>query len=291
MMATSALGKWTLSVRTQPNRAETFRQFIQFAGAVGFSLAFALSGITRLSPSEEAKLIHDALSGQFGAVTYVRMLVYAVLFLFGLLWGYNGLHELNLLQEWLKPEHFVIRRRVLVHATSILVGVLLGVLFAVTPEFRTLIYVFIFYTSVDLLLWKLRRDEIASLIEGSVQALERDFGESEGYSNPIRLQRVLNIFRQGAALLKEYYLVRSHYGRVGLQLIGVVALAAIQFSWEQTFPSGIPVDFTPDGITIVGYLLFVWCLSISEVTVYIWRRDLDSRLAALARHLHEVRAA
>lgn len=289
-MATSTLGKWTLSARTQPTRAETFRHFIQFAGAVGFSLAFALSGITRLSPSEEAKLIHDALGGEFGAVTYVRMLVYVVLFLFGLLWGYNGLHELNLLQEWLKPEYFVIRRRILVHATSILVGVLLGVLFAVTPDFRTLIHVFIFYTLVDLLLWKLRRDEIARLIDDSAQTLERDFRDSER-TDPVRLQRVLNIFRQGAALLKEYYLIRGHYGRVGLQLAGVVALAAILFVWETLFPGRTPADFTEDGITIVGYLLFLWSLSISEVTVYIWRRDLDSRLANLARRLHEVRAA
>jgi len=289
-MTTSALGKWALPVRTQSTRAETFRQFILFAGAVGFTLALALSGITRLSPAEAAKLIQDGLNGQFSAINCARMLVYAVLFLFGLLWGHNGLHELNLLQEWLKPEYFVIKRRILVHALSILVGILLGVLFALTPDFRTLIYVFVFYTLVDLFLWKLRKDEIARLIEDSAQTLERDFRDSDGYVNAVRLQRILNIFQRGAGLLKEYYLVRSHFSRVGFQLVGVVALAAAPLVWEALFPGRMLQDFTPDGITIVGYLLFVWCLSISEVTVYIWRRDLDGRLATLGRTLYEMRA-
>lgn len=288
--AASALGKWKLPIRTQSSRADTFRQFILFAGAVAFSLAFALSGITRLSPSDTATFIHDGLAGQFSAITYVRMLVYVVLFLFGLLWGLNGLYELNLLQEWLKPEHFIVKRRNLVHATSMLIGVLLGILFALTPDFRTLIRVFVFYTLVDLFLSKLRRDEIARLIENSVETLERDFAESGEGANAPHRQDVLDIFRQGAELLREYYLTRRHYSRIGVQLACVLTLALIPWAWELFFPRHALVDFTPDGITIVGYLLFVWCLSISEVTIYIWRKDLDARLAALGKRLYEMRA-
>jgi hypothetical protein len=287
-MAANALSyKWKLTTRTQSSRADTLRQFIVYAGALGFTLAIALSGITRLSPTDVAALIRDGLNGQLNEIAYVRVFVYFVLFLFGLSWGFNGLHELNLLQEWLKPEHFVVRRRNLLHATSILVGILLGLLFALTPDFRVLMYVFIFYTAVDLFLWKLRRDEIARLIDNSVQTLDRDVRNA---GDDAKQKSVLNIFRQGTELLKEYYLVRSHYGRVGIQLIGVVGLATTPLIWEALFPGRMLKDFTPDGITILGYLLFVWFLSISEVTVYIWRKDLDSRLAALGRTLFEMGA-
>ena len=286
------LDKWKLVTRTQSGRAETFRQFIIFAGAVGFSLAFALSGITRVSPLDVTTFVDSGLHGQLNAITYVRMLVYIVLFLFGLSWGYNGLYELSLLQEWLKPEHFTVGRRNLVHATSILVGVLLGVLFALTPAFQTLIYVFIFYTLVDLFLWKMRRDEISRLIKNSEQTLERDFGSiSQAVSSTDHRRDVLEIFRQGADLMREYYLIRSHYGRVGMQLAGVVVLALCPLVWGALFPGRALVDFTVDGITIVGYLLFIWSLSISEVTVYIWRRDLDTRLAALGKKLYELDAS
>lgn len=286
----SALSKWKLTTRTQSSRADTFRQFILFAGAVGFGMAFAVSGLYRLSHSEVVSFINDCLSGRLDAVAYVRLLVYIIIFLFGLSWGQNGLHELNLLQEWLKPEHFVVKRRNLVHATTILIGILLGVLFALTPDFRTFIYVFIFYTLIDLFLWKLRKDEIAQLIDNSMQTLERDLKSTDNGTDVARRQNVLSIFRQGADLLRDYYLGGRHYGRVGIQLIGVVALAAIPIAWEALFPGRTLKDFTPDGITIVGYLLFVWCLSISEVTVYIWRQDLDARLAKLGKSLYEMGA-
>jgi hypothetical protein len=285
----SVLGKWKLSTRTQTSRADTFRQFILFAGAVGFSLAFALSGLTRLSAADAANFIHDALSAQLSAIVYVRMITYVVLFLFGLSWGLNALHELSLLQEWLKPEHFVVKRRNLIHATTMLIGVLLGVLFALTPDFHTFIDIFIFYTLVDLFLWKLRRDEIAHLIENTLQTLERDFNENVSDSDGARQQDVLKVFQTAAVLLREYYLERGHYGRVGAQLVGVVALVAVPWAWEAILPGRVLKDFTPDGITIVGYLLFVWCLSISEATVYIWRQDLDARLASLQKSLFEMR--
>lgn len=287
-MATHSLSsKWKLTTRTQSGRADTLRQFIIFAGALGFTLAIALSGITRLSPSDLAVALRDGLNGQLNAIAYMRVVVYFVLLLFGLSWGFNGLHELNLLQEWLKPEHFVVRRRNLLHATSIFIGILLGLLFALTPDFRVLMYVFIFYTLVDLFLWKLRRDEIRRLIDNSIQTLDRDVRNA---GDDTRQQDVLNIFVQGTELLKEYYLVRGHYGRVGIQLIGVVGLAAAPLIWEAFFPGRVLKDFTADGITIVGYLLFVWFISISEVTVYIWRKDLDSRLAALGKSLFEMGA-
>jgi hypothetical protein len=171
------------------------------------------------------------------------------------------------------------------------VGILLGVLFAVVSDFRTLIYVFVFYTLVDLFLWKLRKDEIAGLIENSAQTLERDFsGIADEAANSGYRRNVLDIFRQGADLLKEYYLARNHYGRVGIQLIVVAILAICPLLWEWLYQARALKDFTPDGITMVGYLLFIWCISISEVTVYIWRQDLDARLAALGKRLYELEA-
>lgn len=291
LATTGALTKWKLTTRTQSSRADTFRQFILFAGAVGFGMAFAVSGVYRSYHSDVAQYIDGAINGQLEAIAYVRMLVYAILFLFGLSWGLNGLHELNLLQEWLKPERFVLKRRNLVHATTMLVGILLGVLFALTPDFRTLVYVFIFYTLIDLFLWKLRKDEIARLIDNSLKTLCRDLRTDDESSDFTYRQNVLNIFREGAELLRDYYLIRSHFGRVGVQLLGVVAIAVVPLAWKALFPSQTPKDFSPDGITIVGYLLFVWCLSISEVTVYIWRQDLDARLAALGEKLYDMGAA
>jgi hypothetical protein len=287
----TALGKWRIAERTQSSRAETFRQFILFAGAVGFTLAFALSGITRLSPTDAAVFVQDGLNGQLDAITYVRIAVYIALFVFGLLWGLNGLHELNLLQEWLKPEHFVVKRRILVHATSILIGILLGVLFALTPELHTLLQVFIFYTTVDLFLWKLRRDEIADLIKNSMQTLQRDLdGASDEDRMTANRTSVLLIFQQGADYLRDYYLVRNHYGRVGIQLVGVTILATAPLIWGALYPDRQIKDFSSDGLKMVGYLLFIWCISISEVTVYIWRQDLDARLANLGTKLYEVNA-
>lgn len=285
----SLLNKWKLATRTQGGRADTFRQFIIFSSVVAF--AFALPSFTRVSPSQVSSVIDHALHGQLEAIAYVRLGVYAALFVFGLLWGLNGLHELHLLQEWLKPEYFLVRRRNLIHMSSILVGALLGLLFAQTPNFSTLIYVFIFYALVDLYLWKLRRDEIARLIENSLMTLDRDVTSIiDTASNAQYCRNILEIFRQGSDLLKEYYLVRNHYARVGTQFAGVVILAACPLAWEALYPGQIPKDFTLNGITIVGYLLFLWCLSISEVVVYIWRRDLDTRLASLGKRLYELGA-
>jgi hypothetical protein len=285
----SLLNKWKLATRTQSGRADTFRQFIIFSSAVAFT--FALPSFTRISPSQVSSVIDHALHGQLDAIAYVRLGVYTALFVFGLLWGLNGLYELHLLQEWLKPEYFTVRRRNLIHMSSILVGALLGLLFAQTPNFSTLIYVFIFYTLVDLFLWKLRRDEIARLIENSLTTLDRDATSIiDTAPNAQYCRNVLEVFRQGSDLLKEYYLVRNHYARVGTQFAGVVILAASLFTWETLYPGQVPKDFTLDGITIVGYLLFVWCLSISEVVVYIWRRDLDTRLATLGKRLYELGA-
>lgn len=285
------LAKWNLKERTQNSRAETFRQFILFAGALGFTLALTLSGILRLSPSELAALLQDGLQGRLSAVTYVRFVVYIVLFLFGLSWGLNGLHELNLLQDWLKPEHFTLRRRNLMHAASILIGILLGVLFALTPSFRTFIVIFCFYTLADIFLWKLRKDEIALLLQDNARTLERDIGGiASDAPNADKMMRRLVIFRQGADILKEYYLIRGHLSRVGVQLFGVGVLAVSPWLWQLIYHDQRPRDFTMDGINILGYALFVWCLSISEVVVYIWRRDMDTRLAALGRDLHDLNA-
>jgi hypothetical protein len=282
------MGKWEIKERTQTGKAQTFRQFILFAGGLGFSLAVGLSGLTKYTAGDLVALLMSAANGNLTVLGCVEAVVYVAMFTFCLSWGLNALHEFELLQEWLKPEYVSLRRRNLIHLGTVLIGIMLGLLFAVTPSFNALMIIFVVYTLADLGMWKVRRDEIERLIGDSNRTLSRDLEEclERHDSESRKLRGRLRLFAQGAEELGNYYLKRGHYTRLLIQLVGVSLLAAAPALWGVWRGSAVPAGMTADAMTALGYLTFLVVLGSSEISVYIWRRDMDARLAELGGRLY-----
>jgi hypothetical protein len=261
--------------------------------AVGFGFATGIITVLRPERIEHIFQFDFALIDVFCAATYVY------LFSLGVFWYYTGSHELDLLQNWLKPIQFVPKRPI-THITVVLgLGAFMGVLFGLVTRIWMFSIAYLLYLLFDIFTWRVRMEEIKNATDGARTTLKAIRTRVEG-RNAQEILEFVTIHEAATDIIDAYYINKPHIRRVITVAIAVAILAlcanAIRLIYLYKFPneSGnlwilITSYVSADRMREFFYTLFLLVMIIHETILAGWRREMDRNLDQLDARFQQLK--